>query len=46
MAVNNQLGKIWKEVVMAYFKVLPHHLPGVTEENNINSESEYLTSRP
>jgi hypothetical protein len=27
-------GKIWKEVVIACFKVLSEHLPGGTEENH------------
>jgi hypothetical protein len=31
--MNNKLEGIWKEAVMAQFKVLSHHLPGGTEEN-------------
>jgi hypothetical protein len=32
--MNNELERIWKEVVMAWFKVLFKHLPGETEENH------------
>jgi hypothetical protein len=31
--VNNELESIWKEVVVASFKVLAWHFPGGTEEN-------------
>jgi hypothetical protein len=49
--MNNELERIWKEVVMACFKVLFQHSSGKTEENhrNINQEnaapSEILTPR-
>jgi hypothetical protein len=33
MTVNNELERMWKEVVMAQFKVLSCHLPGQTKEN-------------
>jgi hypothetical protein len=33
MSVNNELGKMWKEVVMTYFHVLSYYMPGGTEEN-------------
>lgn len=32
--MNNELGKTWKEAVLAYFKALSQHLPRRTEENN------------
>jgi hypothetical protein len=31
MMVNIELGRMWKEVVTASFKVLPWHLPRETE---------------
>jgi hypothetical protein len=30
---NGKSGRTWKEVVVTYFKALPHHLPAGTEEN-------------
>jgi hypothetical protein len=47
--MNNHLERIWKEVVMAYLKVLSWHLPGGTEENHekcvrmANIQAEILT---
>jgi hypothetical protein len=32
--MNDKLEGIWKEAVVAYFKVLPRHLIGGTEENH------------
>jgi hypothetical protein len=32
--VSDELERIWKEVVVAYFKVLSWHLPGGTEKNH------------
>jgi len=32
--INNKLKYMWKETVMAYFKVLSQHLNGGTEENH------------
>jgi hypothetical protein len=32
--VSLMAGRIWKEVVIACFKVLSQHLPGSTEENH------------
>jgi hypothetical protein len=32
--MNNELQRIWKEAVVAQFKVLPRHLPAGTEENH------------
>jgi hypothetical protein len=38
--VNDELERMWKEVAVAYFKVLSYHLLGGTEENvNQNSQS-------
>jgi hypothetical protein len=33
MTMNDELRKMWKEAVMAYFKVLLPYLPGGTDEN-------------
>jgi hypothetical protein len=32
LMVNNELERMWKKVVMPVFEILPHHLPGGTEE--------------
>jgi hypothetical protein len=32
--MNDELGRIWKEVIMAKVKVLSQHLHGGTEENH------------
>jgi hypothetical protein len=37
--MNNELGRIWKETVVAEFEVLSLHLPGVIEENHENLQS-------
>jgi hypothetical protein len=34
--VNNEFGKLWKEVVMAQFKVQSQHFLGGAEENHKN----------
>jgi hypothetical protein len=34
MPVSDELERMWKEAVMAYFKVLSRHFPGGTEENH------------
>jgi hypothetical protein len=34
--VKTELGRIWKEVVMAYFNTVSQHLPAGTKENHIN----------
>jgi hypothetical protein len=44
--VNDELEKIWKEAVMAYFKVLSWHSPGGTEENHDKPQSEQPDSGP
>jgi hypothetical protein len=31
--VNDELERTWKEAIVAYFKVLPRHPAGGTEEN-------------
>jgi hypothetical protein len=36
MTVNNELGRMWKEVTVAYFKILFEHSPNETEENREN----------
>jgi hypothetical protein len=35
----NELGGMWKEVVMAEFKVLFRHFPGGTDENHEKPQS-------
>jgi hypothetical protein len=46
MTVNAELGKIWKETLMAYFKILSQNLPGKTKANHkkfYNSQEENLS---
>jgi hypothetical protein len=31
--MNDELEMVWKEAVVAYFKVLSRHFPGGTDEN-------------
>lgn len=31
--MNTEMGRIWKEAVLAFFEVLSHQLPGGTEES-------------
>jgi hypothetical protein len=41
VTVNDELKKMWKEVVMDYFNALSWHLPGRTEEiykKNLNQD--------
>jgi hypothetical protein len=42
----NELESMWKEAVMAEFKVLYQNLPGVTKENHKNPQSGQPVSRP
>jgi hypothetical protein len=37
--MNNELDRIWNEVAVAEFKLLPLYLPGRTEENYQNPQS-------
>jgi hypothetical protein len=37
VTVNGELGRIWKEMVVAYFEALSNHLCGVTTETYKNS---------
>jgi hypothetical protein len=39
MIKNNELQRMQKEVIVAYFKVLSRHLPGGTEENRRKHQS-------
>jgi hypothetical protein len=32
--MNDEVGRLWKKVIMVYFKVLFQHLPGMTKEND------------
>jgi hypothetical protein len=34
MIVNDELGRMWKEARVTYFKVLSQHLPGGTDLNH------------
>jgi hypothetical protein len=34
--VNHAFERMWKEVVVAYLKVVPQHFHGMTKENNEN----------
>jgi hypothetical protein len=37
--VCNALKRMWKEADIASFEILSQHLPGGTEENNVNPQS-------
>jgi hypothetical protein len=37
--MNDKFERIWKEVIMAYFKMLSQYLPGGSEENHKNPHS-------
>jgi hypothetical protein len=37
--MDDELERIWKEVIVAYFRVLLRHSPGGTEENNTTFQS-------
>jgi hypothetical protein len=37
--VNDELERMWKEAVVALFKVLSRHLPGGSEENHEKPQS-------
>jgi hypothetical protein len=37
--MSNELERVWKEAVMARFKILSQHLPGETEENQEKPQS-------
>jgi hypothetical protein len=41
--MKNELEKIWKEVVVAYFNVLFQHLPGENEKN-CGSKNHYFST--
>jgi hypothetical protein len=34
MIVNNEFERMWKETVLALYKILSQHLPGVAEEDH------------
>jgi len=34
VVVNDELGNMWKEAHVAYFKVLPRNFPGGTEKKH------------
>jgi hypothetical protein len=38
--VNDELERMWEEVIVAYFKVLPRNLAEGTEENHEKSQLE------
>jgi hypothetical protein len=40
--MNDEIERIWKEAVLAYFKVSSWHVPGGTEENYKNCQSGQL----
>jgi hypothetical protein len=42
---GNELERIWKEVITAYFKVVSRHLPGGTDENHENSQGSLSPGR-
>jgi hypothetical protein len=47
MVINNELETIWKEAVIAYFKVVSRHLPGRTDKKTHKKlQSEELVFQP
>lgn len=32
--MNGDFEQVWKEIVVTYFEILSHHMPGGTERNN------------
>jgi hypothetical protein len=45
LLVNDELNRMWKEVVIGVFKALSWHFPGGTEKNHNKSQSGYPVSR-
>jgi hypothetical protein len=43
--MNNELKGIWKEILVAYFKVLSWNLSGGTEENHKNLQMASLRAK-
>jgi hypothetical protein len=43
--VNNELERMWKEVVIAEFKVLLWHLPGGAEQNPEKPQNDWSLGR-
>jgi hypothetical protein len=39
MMVNNELEKMYKEVVVTYIKLVSRNVPGKTEENHEDSDN-------
>jgi hypothetical protein len=37
--MNDELERMWREVFIAYFMVLPQNVPGQTEKNDEKSQS-------
>jgi hypothetical protein len=46
MIMNNNLEMLWKEAVMAYFKILYSHMPPATKENHENPHKGQQMSWP
>jgi hypothetical protein len=42
--MNNELERVWKEAIVTYFKILPRHLTGGTEENHGKPQSQDIRS--
>jgi hypothetical protein len=42
--MNNELERIWKEDVVAQFKILAQHLPGRTKKSHKRTQSGMLVS--
>jgi hypothetical protein len=43
--MNNELGRVWKEEVVAYFKIISWNSPGGTEEIHEKPNSRYSVFR-
>ena len=44
LLLNNELEKVWKEIVAASFWALSRHLPGSLRENHKQPQSRYSLS--
>jgi hypothetical protein len=44
--ITNEVGRMWKKVIMTYFKVLYKHLLEGTENNYKTPKTEQLAHRP
>jgi hypothetical protein len=43
--MNEELGNLWKETIVVYYRLISRHSPGGCEESHDKSQSERLVSR-